>query len=62
MHKNIITCDNCNKDIKMILRTRRNEADVMVTYFKCNHCDNEYFCYAINEESRNLRNVSEGLV
>lgn len=54
-HKNIITCDSCNEDIKLMLHTRRIEDDVYVTYFACNHCDEEYFCYATNDESRKIQ-------
>lgn len=55
MNGKTIYCDECNKEFKLVPRTRRVENDVQGTYIKCDHCNKEYFCYATNDESRKVQ-------
>lgn len=49
---NKVVCDKCNKEFKIVLKTRKLPLGVEEVYFKCTHCNEKYVSYYTDESIR----------
>lgn len=49
------TCDECNKDFRIIPREHKHTYHIIETYFRCIHCGKRYTSFVMDKEARQLQ-------
>lgn len=52
---NRCTCDKCNKDFEIKLKTSKLPKDIEKTYFKCSFCKEVFTAFYTDKEIRKLQ-------
>ena len=47
-----VTCDECNKEFDIELKTKKHKKDIEETFFKCEHCGTKYTTFVSNTSIR----------